>query len=80
MVSAFALNHIGLFMAIFILANMLNGAGNIIVVIIGNIIIIGLEGLIVGIQDLRLTYYELFSRFFVGEGIPFKPIKATEKQ
>jgi V/A-type H+-transporting ATPase subunit I len=79
-VSAFALNHIGLFMAIFILANMLNGAGNIIVVIIGNIIIIGLEGLIVGIQDLRLTYYELFSRFFVGEGIPFKPIKATEKQ
>lgn len=74
-VSAFALNHVGLFMAIFILANMLNSVGNVVVVIIGNIIIIGLEGLIVGIQDLRLAYYELFSRFFIGEGRPFKPVK-----
>jgi len=32
----------------------------------------GLEGLIVGIQVLRLEFYEMFSRYFEGNGIPFK--------
>ena len=31
------------------------------------------EGLIVGIQVLRLEYYELFSRFYRGTGREFKP-------
>ena len=52
-----------------------HGAGNIIIAIIGNIIVLVLEGLIVGIQTLRLEYYELFSRFYDGSGIEFKPIK-----
>ncbi|MFR5730754.1 MAG: hypothetical protein ACLUD2_01220 [Clostridium sp.] len=33
----------------------------------------GMEGLIVGIQVLRLEYYELFSRFYRGTGREFKP-------
>lgn len=78
-VSAFALNHAGLFAAVLILAKMLNGVGSIIVVIVGNILVIGLEGLIVGIQDLRLGYYELFSRFFSGEGRPFTPVGVSSK-
>jgi V/A-type H+/Na+-transporting ATPase subunit I len=32
-----------------------------------------LEGLVVAVQALRLEYYELFSRLFVGEGRPFRP-------
>ncbi len=72
--SAFALNHAGLFMAVFILSEMTHGFGSTAVVIIGNILIIGLEGLIVGIQALRLEYYELFSRFFTGDGRPYKPL------
>jgi len=32
-----------------------------------------LEGLVVAVQALRLEYYELFSRLFVGEGRPFTP-------
>jgi V/A-type H+/Na+-transporting ATPase subunit I len=40
---------------------------------IGNVIAFGLEGLVVGIQALRLEYYELFSRVFVGEGRRFHP-------
>jgi V/A-type H+-transporting ATPase subunit I len=28
---------------------------------------------VVGIQALRLEYYELFSRVFDGEGRPFRP-------
>jgi len=73
--SAFALNHAGLFMAVLILAEMAGGLGGIVGIIVGNILIIGLEGLIVGIQALRLEYYELFSRFFTGEGRPYKPLK-----
>ncbi|MFI5286945.1 MAG: V-type ATPase 116kDa subunit family protein [Candidatus Dormibacteria bacterium] len=41
--------------------------------VVGNAIAFGLEGLVVGIQALRLEYYELFSRVFVGEGRRFHP-------
>ncbi|NSW90894.1 MAG: V-type ATP synthase subunit I [Firmicutes bacterium] len=73
--SAFALNHAGLFMAIMILAGMTKGFGSIVEIVLGNILIIGLEGLIVGIQALRLEYYELFNRFFTGNGRAYKPLK-----
>jgi V/A-type H+-transporting ATPase subunit I len=33
----------------------------------------GMEGLIVGIQVLRLEYYEMFSRFYSGSGHAFSP-------
>ena len=51
---------------------MIGGAGYWITVVIGNGIIMALEGLLVGIQALRLEFYEMFSRFFTGEGRPFK--------
>ena len=52
------------------------GNPNWIVVILGNLFVMGMEGLIVGIQVLRLEYYELFSRFYKGNGHEFKPYKA----
>ena len=58
--AAFAINHVGLCMAVYLLADMSSGVGNIAIAIIGNIVVIALEGLIVGIQVLRLEYYELF--------------------
>ncbi len=74
-VGAFALTHVGLFIAFETIGHMIGStAGNIIVLIIGNIIIIGLEGLIVIIQGLRLQYYELFSRYYEGEGEEFNPV------
>lgn len=66
-------------MAVYLLANMTTGAGNLLIAIIGNAIIIVLEGLIVAIQVLRLEYYELFSRFYTGNGIEYKTIKAQAK-
>ena len=39
----------------------------------GNLFVCGMEGLIVGIQVLRLEYYELFSRFYRGSGRAFEP-------
>lgn len=78
-VGAFALNHVGLFLAFHTLASMLNsGAGNILMGVLGNLLILGLEGLIVFIQDLRLMYYELFSKYFVGDGREFKPAGLKE--
>ena len=57
-----------------------NKPGNFIVLLIGNIIIIGLEGLIVFIQSLRLEYYELFSKYFTGDGYEFVPAKVKLKE
>lgn len=83
-VGAFALNHVGFFMAFNMLSDLVykssGKAGSVAVLIIGNILIIGLEGLIVGIQGLRLAYYELFSRFFEGDGIEFKPYMEKKPQ
>ncbi|GAU77901.1 V-type ATP synthase subunit I [Fusibacter sp. 3D3] len=75
-VGAFALNHVGLFIAFHTLADMTGTlGGNVIMFIIGNVIIIGLEGLVVFIQGLRLFYYELFSKYYTGEGVLFAPDK-----
>jgi V/A-type H+-transporting ATPase subunit I len=41
---------------------------------VGTAVMVGFEGLIVGIQALRLEYYEFFSRFFQGRGQHFMPL------
>jgi V/A-type H+-transporting ATPase subunit I len=46
-----------------------------IVIVFGHLFIIGFEGFIVGIQALRLSYYEFFTKFFKGGGKAFEPIK-----
>ena len=68
-VGAFAIIHVGMMLAVTMLAG--SGIGGIIVKIFGNALVMGLEGLIVGIQVLRLEYYEMFSRYFKGDGKPF---------
>ena len=44
------------------------------------LIVLVLEGLIVGIQILRLEYYELFSRFYHGDGIEYQSIKTQTNE
>ncbi len=41
--------------------------------VVGNAVAFALEGLVAGVQALRLEYYELFSRVFVAPGRPFRP-------
>jgi V/A-type H+-transporting ATPase subunit I len=41
--------------------------------VVGNAVTFALEGLVAAIQALRLEYYELFSRVFDSEGVPFRP-------
>lgn len=76
-VGAFALTHVGLFMAFETLATMVGGGfGGVIVLIVGNVLIIVLEGLIDFIQCLRLQFYELFSKYYTGDGEEFVPLSS----
>jgi V/A-type H+/Na+-transporting ATPase subunit I len=50
-------------------------AGGILISIVGNAIVIVLEGMIVAIQVVRLQYYEFFSKFFTETGKEFEPFK-----
>lgn len=75
-VGAFAINHVGLYMAFEVMSKIAGGGiKGIIILILGNILIIGLEGMIVFIQGLRLEFYEMFSKYYQGNGRKFRPIK-----
>lgn len=77
-VGAFALSHAVLNFTIMTLTNLTGGEGTvagIIILILGNALIIVLEGMIVAIQVVRLQYYEFFSKFFHETGREFKPFK-----
>jgi V/A-type H+-transporting ATPase subunit I len=64
-VGAFALNH-GAFgkRGVHPRADVERPVGKAIILVIGNLFVIVLEGMIVGIQALRLEYYEFFVKFF----------------
>ena len=72
-VGAFAVSHAAMMQVVLMLAGAEAGSPNWAVVIGGNLFVCGMEGLIVGIQVLRLEYYELFSRFYRGSGRAFEP-------
>jgi len=73
-VGGFILSHAGMMVVVMTLRTMSGtGIANFAVMAIGNVFVIGLEGLIVGIQTLRLQYYEMFSRYFEGGGKKYIP-------
>ncbi len=78
-VGAFALNHAGLFLAFLVMSEMTdNIVLKLLILVLGNILILTLEGLVVFIQGLRLEYYEMFSKYFNGGGIVFKPVTIND--
>ena len=83
-VAAFSLAHVGLFIAVFSLVDMVKdkSAGVVysaLILIVGNAVVIALEGLVVTIQAIRLEYYEFFGKFFLGGGQAYKPIGIGEE-
>jgi V/A-type H+-transporting ATPase subunit I len=82
-VGAFALAHAGLSIVTYTLAGMadpgLKTPAAIAILVAGNIFIIGFEGLICGIQSMRLEYYEFFSKFYKGDGVVFSPFVLKTK-
>lgn len=75
-VAGFVLSHAGMMLVVSSLMEMTGNAGPV-VFVFGNLFVMALEGLIVGIQVLRLEFYEMFSRYYTGDGIPFKTLKET---
>lgn len=80
-VGAFALSHAVLSFIVFAMGDLVRvraPAGllwEIVIVIIGNVVILVLEGMIVAIQVVRLNYYEFFSKFLTEIGEEFSPFR-----
>lgn len=77
-VGALAISHAALCLAISNIMSLTgNGVGGtigkILISIAGNTLVILFEGMVAAIQCVRLEYYEMFSRYFKGDGIPYQP-------
>ena len=74
-VGAFVLVHAGMMLVVFVLAETAGPVAYWPVIVFGNAFVMVLEALLVSIQVLRLEYYEMFNRFYSGEGRPYEPVK-----
>jgi len=79
-VAAFAMSHAALCFTIFTLQRIVNGLPggplwSALMFVLGTALVVGLEGLIVTIQILRLEYYEFFTKFFQAEGVRYNPFR-----
>lgn len=84
-VGAFVLVHSGMMMVFFYMAGNPESPADVkplgwVAIVFGNLIVMALEGLLTGIQALRLEYYEMFSRFYDGGGRPFEGVGKPEKR
>ncbi len=78
-VAGLGIAHVSLMIAFFQIAEMAAVGGSFtlwsyLILLAGNVLVIGLEGLSAGIQSLRLNYYEFFSKYFSGTGKAYAPI------
>ena len=79
-VGAFALAHGGLSLAFVIMAGATqNVVAGFLILLLGNVIVILLEGLVVTIQTTRLVLFEFFIRFLRGSGRMFRPLPAPRE-
>ena len=82
--AAYAMSHTALLVATFLLADeVAKAAGAVggplgaVVIVLGNVLAIVLEGIIASVQALRLEYYEFFSKFHTGGGRAFEPFRLS---
>ena len=83
-VGAFALSHAALCLAIYSVVDILQklpggGVGSVLVLVLGNLLVIFMEGMVALIQGVRLQYYELFSKYFPGDGTLYQPFTLAEQ-
>lgn len=79
-VGAFVLVHAGMMMAVFAIAGLFGPFGYTVAVIIGNALVMAMEALLVSIQVMRLEFYEMFSRYYNGDGRAFHPLSLEDGQ
>jgi V/A-type H+-transporting ATPase subunit I len=73
-IGAFALAHAGLSAAIIVMAQASGRVGYWVVLAVGNLLVIALEGIVVSVQTTRLLLFEFFIRFLTAAGREFKPL------
>lgn len=79
-VGAFSLAHAGLCVAVLGLASApASLAAGAVIELLGNLLLLGLEGLVVGIQTTRLMLFEFFVRFLHAQGRPFRPLAPPDR-
>lgn len=71
-VGTYAICHAIMMLIVYALSET-SGGYSIFGLVIGNIIVMGIEAALVCIQALRLEFYELFGRFYTGRGKAFVP-------
>lgn len=71
-VGTYAICHAIMMLIVYALSET-SGGYSIFGLVIGNIIVMGIEAALVCIQALRLEFYELFGRFYTGRGKTFTP-------
>jgi len=76
-VAGLGIAHVSLMIAFFKIAEMTSGVMSVVILILGNALVICLEGLSAGVQALRLNYYEFFTKFFHGTGKLYTPISLS---
>ena len=79
-VAGLGIAHASLMGTFLYLQSMVGGVAGVVIFILGNLLVIVLEGLSSGIQSLRLNYYEFFSRYFTGRGIAYSPVGLNRSQ
>jgi V/A-type H+-transporting ATPase subunit I len=84
-VGAYALAHAGLCVVIFALGDAvalstLGAVWSALLIVLGNAVVIVLEGLVVAVQVLRLEYYEFFGKFLTGEGRAYRPFDLKSEE
>jgi len=72
-VGAFAISHAGMMMVVYLLSESSGGGYSIPGLIFGNILVTGLETVLVCIQVMRLEFYEMFGRFYTSGGEKYGP-------
>ncbi|HOI55666.1 MAG TPA: V-type ATPase 116kDa subunit family protein, partial [Phycisphaerae bacterium] len=79
--AAYAFSHAALLLATFEMSRVLADLPTVgkplavVMFVVGNVIIIVLEGLVAAIQAVRLEYYEFFGKFFSGNGRAYRPFE-----
>ncbi len=84
-VAGLGIAHVSLMIAFYEIALMVASDGRLglwsyLILFLGNVLVILLEGLSAGIQSLRLNYYEFFSKFFQETGYRYRPISLSTKE
>ncbi len=79
-VAAFVLVHAGMMMAVFAIGDLFGPFGYTVAVVVGNALVMVMEALLVAIQVMRLEFYEMFSRYYQGDGWEFSPLSLTAER